>query len=168
MSGIENKINTILATINKMSTRIERIENKIDNFESRLNQIESTLNKRIEKLDNKVKHIPTQDNLIKLENRVKQIKQTLKINKKEELLCELYSKRLNILIHGLDESKEAWETTAQTKTVLTKFFTEGLEIDLNLLTLIDCHRLRSDLSLKRDKKLQDQLFLNWPMHLIKD
>ena len=48
MSGIENKINTILATINKMSTRIE---NKIDNFKSRLNQIESTLNKRIENLD---------------------------------------------------------------------------------------------------------------------
>ena len=32
MAGIENKINTILATINKMSTRIERIENKIDNL----------------------------------------------------------------------------------------------------------------------------------------
>ena len=28
MVGIENKINTILATINKMSTRIERIEKK--------------------------------------------------------------------------------------------------------------------------------------------
>ena len=54
---------------------------------------------------------------------------------------ELYSKRLNILIHGLDESKEAWESTAQTKTVLTKFFTEGLEIDLNSLSLVDCHRL---------------------------
>ena len=34
MAGIENKINTILATINKMSTRIERIDKKIDNFES--------------------------------------------------------------------------------------------------------------------------------------
>ena len=53
---------------------------------------------------------------------------------------ELYSKRLNILIHGLNESKEAWETT-QTKTVITNFFTEGLEIDLNSLSLVDCHRL---------------------------
>ena len=29
MAGIENKINTILATINKMLTRIERIERKL-------------------------------------------------------------------------------------------------------------------------------------------
>ena len=29
MGGIENKINIILATINKMSTRIERIEKKL-------------------------------------------------------------------------------------------------------------------------------------------
>ena len=142
-----------------MSTRIERIENKIDNFESRLNQIESTLNKRIEKLDNKVKHIPTQDNLIKLENRVKQIEQTLKINKKEELLRELYSKRLNILIHGLDESKEAWETTAQTKTVLTKFFTEGLEIDLNSLSLVDCHRLPQRPIFKEGQKITRPIIL---------
>ena len=54
---------------------------------------------------------------------------------------ELYSKRLNILIHGLNESKEAWEITTQTKTVLTKFFTEGIKIDLNSLSLVDCHRL---------------------------
>ena len=110
MAGTENKINTILTIINKMLTRIERIEKKIDNFESRLNQIESTLNKRIKILDKKVKYLPTQDDRIKLEKRVKQIEQTLKINKKEELLRKLYSKRLNILIHGLNESKEAWET----------------------------------------------------------
>ena len=29
MAGIENKINAILATINKISTRIERIEKKL-------------------------------------------------------------------------------------------------------------------------------------------
>ena len=54
-------------------------------------------------------------------------------------MCDLYSKRLNILIHGLNKPKEAWETTTQTKTVLTNFFTEGLEIDLNSLSLIDFH-----------------------------
>ena len=159
MAGVKNKINIVLATINKMSTRIERIEKKIDNFESRLNQIESTLNKRIEKLDNKVKYLPTQDDLIKLENRVKQIEQTLNINKKEELLRELYSKRLNILIHGLNESKQAWETTTQTKTVLAKFFTEGREIDLNSLSLVDCHRLPQQPIFKQGQKVTKPIIL---------
>ena len=122
-------------------------------------KIESTLNKRIEKLDNKVKYVPTQDDLIKLENRVKQIEQTLKINKKEELLRELYSKRLNILIHGLIESKKAWETTTQTKTVLTKFFTEGLEIDLNSIPLVDCHRLPQRLIFKQGQRVTRPIIL---------
>ena len=69
---------------------------------------------------------------------------------------ESYSKRLNILIHGLDESKEAWETTAQTKTVLTKFFTEGLEIDLNY---IDCHRLPQRPIFKEGQKVTRPIIL---------
>ena len=48
--------------------------------------------------------------------------------------------------------KEAWETTTQTKTVLTKFFTEKLEIDLNSLSLVDCHRLPQRPIFKQDQK----------------
>ena len=50
MAGLENKKNTILVTINKMSTRIKTIKNKIDTFESRLNQTETAFNKRIENM----------------------------------------------------------------------------------------------------------------------
>ena len=81
---------------------------------------------------------------------------------------ELYSKRLNILIHGLNELKEAWETITQTKTVLIKYFTEGLKIDLNRSLSLIAIVSRNDLSFNRDKKLQGQLFLNWSMHLIKE
>ena len=54
---------------------------------------------------------------------------------------ESYSKRLNLLIHGLDETKEAWETKTQTKSTLAKFFRERLDLDLNSISLVDCHRL---------------------------
>ena len=72
---------------------------------------------------------------------------------------ELYSKRLNILIHDRNESKEAWETTTQTKTVLTKFFTKGLEIDLNSLSLVDCHRLRQRPIFKQGQKVTRPIIL---------
>ena len=94
-----------------------------------------------------------------MENRFKQIEQTFKINKKEELLRELYSKRLNILIHCLNKSKEAWETTTQTKTLLTKFFTEGLEIDLNSLSLVDCHYLPQRPIFKQGQKVTSLIIL---------
>ena len=74
-------------------------------------------------------------------------------------MCELYSKRLNILIQALDESKEAWETTTQTKTVLPKFFTEGLEIDLNSLSLVDCHRLPQRPIFKQGQKFTKLIIL---------
>ena len=62
-------------------------------------------------------------------------------------------------MHGLDKSKEAWETTAQTKTVLTKFFAEGLEIDLNSLSLVDCHRLPQRSIFKEGQKVPRPIIL---------
>ena len=72
---------------------------------------------------------------------------------------ELYSKRLNILIHGFNESKEARETITQKKTVLAKFFTEGLGIDLNSIPLVDCHRLPQRPILKQGQKVTRPIIL---------
>ena len=72
---------------------------------------------------------------------------------------ELYSKRSNILIHGFNESKEAWKTTTQTKTVLTKIFTKEQEIDLNSLSLVNCHRLPQRPIFKQGQKVTRPIIL---------
>ena len=60
--------------------------------------------------------------------------------KHQELSSELYSKRFNYLIYGID--KIAWETRQQTEKLLRKFLNEALKIpDPNAIALADIHQL---------------------------
>ena len=59
----------------------------------------------------------------------------------ESLTKELYHKRLNILIDGLDETESAWETKENSKKIFDKFLKESLKIEPNHIYPIDIHRL---------------------------
>ena len=62
--------------------------------------------------------------------------------KKLEWQREFYSKRLNLLIHGLDEvSSSAWKTKTQTLDIFNKFMTDRLGLDPKSISLVDIHRL---------------------------
>ena len=50
------------------------------------------------------------------------VEQTLQNIKNKKISHKSNSEKSNLLIHGLNESKETWETTTQTKTVITKIF----------------------------------------------
>ena len=78
----------------------------------------------------------------------------------EDLMRKSYSKRLNLSIHGLDETKEAWETKTQTKSTLAKFFQEGLDLDLNLISLFDCHRLTQRPIIKQTNAFDKSVIFN--------
>ena len=56
---------------------------------------------------------------------------------------EAYSKRLNVLIHGIVEDQEnPWENRDTTVKLLNNFLTDGLKIDdPDELPLVDIHRL---------------------------
>ena len=141
MASLENKLDSILIAIDNLATRTERIEMKIENFESQLNEIETRLKSRIDQLEINVKALPSDKDYRNLEKKINCLKHALQNKSNEDLMCELYSKQLNLLIHGLDEKKEAWKTKTQTKSMLAKFFQEGLDLDLNSISLVDCHRL---------------------------
>ena len=70
---------------------------------------------------------------------------TLEFEKKAkqlELQRESYSKRLNLLIHGLDEvGSSVWETKAQALDIFNKFMNDGLVLDPKSISLVDIHRL---------------------------
>ena len=63
---------------------------------------------------------------------------------------EAYSKRLNLLVHGLPESMDsAWETREETIQVFNKFMIEGLKIqDPSDFKIVDIHRLPQHLVFK--------------------
>jgi len=52
---------------------------------------------------------------------------------------ECYNKRLNLLVHGIEDSP--WETREQTKDKLNQFFIEGLKLDTKKHSFVDLHRL---------------------------
>ena len=62
--------------------------------------------------------------------------------RKEAPQHEFYSKRLNLLIHGLDETTNTvWESKAETLATFNSFLKEGLDLDPDSITLVDAHRL---------------------------
>ena len=142
-----------MTAIDNLASGTERIEMKIDNFESRLNETEIGLKSRINQLEINVKALPSDEDYRKLEKKINRLEHALQNKSNEDLMRELYSKRLNLLIHGLDETKEAWETKIQTKSMLAKFFHEGLDLDLNSISLVDCHRLPQRPIFKQGQKI---------------
>ena len=59
-----------------------------------------------------------------------------------ELQRKSYSKRINLLIHGLDEvGSSVWETKTQNLDIFNIFVTDGLGLDPKSISLIDIHRL---------------------------
>ena len=66
---------------------------------------------------------------------------------------ESYDKRLNLFIHGIEES-DAWETLEKTKKLIYNFMKDGLLID-DLLTicLADYHRLPQEPIFKNNHKV---------------
>ena len=72
-----------------------------------------------------------------------QVEGYLQLVKREQLSREAYSKRFNLLVHGIDEEENnAWETRSTTETKLKKFLIEGLNIEnVDDLQILDQHRL---------------------------
>ena len=71
-----------------------------------------------------------------------QFKKQMELIYEENLMKEMYDKRLNLLIHGLEESAAStWETKEQTTQIFHEFLSKGLDINSNSMNIIDIHRL---------------------------
>ena len=75
-----------------------------------------------------------------LKKRTSHLEQCQHIAKCRELVNEDYSKRLNLLIHGLDENK-AWKKKETTLLIFKNFLHEGLDLNLQHTNIIDIHQL---------------------------
>ena len=138
MTDITKKLDFIINSLNSVEQKLEKLENRFTSFEKRLTAHET----RIEKLEKD--QIEYQKTNSELQNQINEIKmesdQVKRRAKHQELLSELYSKRFNYLIYGIDEI--AWEKREQTEKLFRNFLKEGLKIeDPNAIPLADIHRL---------------------------
>ena len=78
---------------------------------------------------------------------------------KDEVMRESYSKRLNILVHGLKEQGND-ETKEQAKALLENFLNEALEITLDSIKIVDLHRLPPRTICKAGKAITRPIIVN--------
>ena len=121
------------------------LEEKLDKYDDNI----AEFNERLAKQDNKIKNISNDleekvflTDCHELRDRIARLEFERNEANKLELQRESYSKRLNYLIHGLEEvGSSAWETKTQTLDIFNKFMTDGLGFDPKSISLVDIHRL---------------------------
>ena len=165
MEGINSKLDKILDTLTNLTERINSIENRLASNTERVSELDLKLTKRcdnieessvkcerIEALEKKFDFMQASidkktDDLEKLTDECNVLKtklQMLKHETEQELLAnEIYSKRFNILVHGIEENKEnAWETKCESEDKFRSFLTNALKIpNSHEIVVADVHRL---------------------------
>ena len=130
--------------------RLTVMERKLDSFEAKYDALNANITKQ-EKLISELEteldsKIPYQDHYDLL-GRIESLE-------KEAVQREAYSKRMNLLIHGIDEKTDnVWETKAETTEIFNKFLINGLQLDPAKISLIDIHRLPQYLVTKNKVKI---------------
>ena len=99
LQKMEQKLDAILTAIDTFSARIRALESKVDSLDKKFNYISEELQeqkKLIIDLETKVEAKVSKEDFYELLARVESLE-------KQDLNREAYSKRMNLLIHGLDE-----------------------------------------------------------------
>ena len=96
------------------------------------------------------------DQILQLEGHLRKFKAE---TEKDLLAVELYDKRLNILIHGIDESIDiAWETRTETEKKIRESLNQDLKISSSHAVAISAaHRLPQHVVTNQGKESRDQL-----------
>ena len=138
MIKMEAQLDKVVKTIQELTITIDGFEAKLDKFELKYETLNEKFNEQAERITDLKHQI---DDKADQEDYDKLLK---KINKleKEALMHESYSKRLNLLIHGLKEKKSTKnETKLETCEIFFDFLLNGLQLDPTKIQLVNIHRL---------------------------
>ena len=161
--SIEEKIDNVLKTANNISSKLGHLEQKFTGLDKQLKEIDAKFSKRCTDLEENFKELELDAKFIgnrtsdlelsttaNLNDLKKQIKMNQEMNQglsmrirrleKGEVMRESYSKRPNILVHGLKELVND-ETKEQAKALFGNFLSEASEITLDSTKIVDLHRL---------------------------
>ena len=125
----------------KYGTKID-MKTKIDKFNKKFEEMFEGLNEKYDEIKSALDNKASVDLFKRLKLRVEQLEQERANAKQDEVAREAYSKRLNLLIHGIEESlEEIWETKQSTLEKFDRFLENGLKISRSQIKVIDIHRL---------------------------
>ena len=160
MSGaMERKLDKVLRTLENLTERMDKLDFKLETFDNRLNKLERLFNDKINKLKQALKnksYVNDIDNIHTKLNRSEQQKNP------KNLMQESYDQRLNLLIHGLEESnKTDWEIRESTQETIYEFFQKGLQIKKpRFIQIIYCHQLPQRSIYKNNIKVNRPVIIN--------
>ena len=133
VSDKRSKLDAILVALQTLTNRMENLENKIDKYEARFRELNikiSTQNETIKDISLQLVNKASKNNFKDLLNRIIDLENQAERAKRDSLQRESYSKCFNLLIHGLDESKDSpWKPKAETQLIFNEFLTQGLHLD---------------------------------------
>ena len=168
MAETNQKLDRILTLLENLTTRLDRLENSVSDNHSYVSKLDQKFTQRCDELEGAVKQKTESTMFAKLQNKVKNLEIKLEISSEQEakhlesttkveqkfesyfleaerakITSEAYSKRLNILVHGIEEHHtNPWETREETLTKLNKVLSDGLRLDNHKnLRMVDVHRL---------------------------
>ena len=159
---MEAKLDAVASAIEILTERIGSIEAKFTLFESKFQKIEQQLSlneEGITDLTKKLNEMVPKKNFVDLCEKVKYLEFVADEAKKGALQQESCNKRLNLLIHGVEEKSSVWEDKTQTLVKLNKFLKEGLQIEPSSLQLVDMHRLPQRLLIIRVKRVTRSIII---------
>ena len=156
------KLDELLEKVNIMEISIKIFNNRTSSVEQAVKDIKSEVNdmKRlktsIEEVDKLKVQIETFSNNFgkKLDNLYTIVQENQQRNSRENLKNEAYSKRFNILIHGLKEHDSGvWQTREKIEKIVREFFHNALNIkNSENIKFADIHRMPKHSVLKNGKK----------------
>ena len=118
------------------------METKIDKFNKKFEEMFKGLNEKHDKLKSAPDNKASVNLFKRLKLRVEQLEQERANAKQDEVAREAYSKRLNLLVHGIEESiEEVWENKQSTLEKFDQFLENGQKICRLQIKVIDIHRL---------------------------
>ena len=137
MSSVDQKLDLLINSITK-------IEKKLDGFGERINKLEEIYKNQEKRTEERFQRLNDYfEGKVKiLSNRILDA-ETLKTDfKKAEVMRENYEKRINILIHGIEEdTKSVWESNIETRHKFNNFISGALKLDPTAIAIADIHRL---------------------------
>ena len=140
--NLEKKLDEIIKRLNKIEEKISNIDSKIDAVTERLNLLKIKFENRSKEVDI-ILYTKADIDLIKqLNQKIISFEEFRSNYEKALLMKESYDKRLNILIHGIQEdNNDIWEKREKTIKKFQDFLKNGLKINSNEIKLSEIHRL---------------------------
>ena len=152
------KLDLVLKNLQQVSTRLDSLDQNFSLFNEKVKLLEKKSKEQEEKITKLeslnadvgsviADNVQLSEQVVNLKNEVGNLNQLLVKQqneaKKASLKNELYSKRLNVIFHGIDEDPaNVWETRKESEKILKSFLVNQLKIEHgNDIDFSDVHRL---------------------------